>query len=191
MTKVDLGRLLEESGAILRGHFILASGRHSDVYFEKFRVIEQPEVLSALCKEIADFYRDTELDFVAGPTTGGIIIAFEVARQLGKPAVYAETENGVKTLRRGKVLPEGAKVLIVDDVLTTGKSLFETRDAIIRAGGVPVGYGILVNRAQSDIEAKPLYSAYTVSATSYADDEIPEWLAAIPAVKPGTSVMGK
>lgn len=173
----------------MRGHFILASGRHSDVYFEKFRVIEQPEVLSALCKEIAEFYRGHDIDYVAGPTTGGIIIAFEVARQLGKPAVYAETENGVKTLRRGKTLPEGAKVLIVDDVLTTGKSLFETRDAITRAGGVPIGYGILVNRAQGKIDAKPLYSAYTVSATSYAEDEIPDWLAAIPAVKPGTSAL--
>jgi len=185
---VDLGQLLEESGAILRGHFILASGRRSDIYFEKFRVIEQPEVLSALCKQIADHYRDFDIDFVCGPTTGGIIIAFEVARQMGKPAVYAETENGVKTLRRGKVLPTGAKVLIVDDVLTTGKSLFETRDAITRAGGTPVGYGILVNRAQGEIDAKPLFSAYTVEATSYAEDEIPEWLNQIPPVKPGTSV---
>lgn len=188
MTKVDLGRLLEESGAILRGHFILASGRHSEVYFEKFRVIEQPEVLSALCTEIAQNYKDLDCDFVAGPTTGGIIIAFEVARQMGKPAVYAETENGIKTLRRGKVLPAGAKVLIVDDVLTTGKSLFETRDAITRAGGEVVGYAVLVNRAQVEIDAQPLFSAYTVAAVSYAPDELPEALAAIPAVKPGTSV---
>lgn len=188
MTKVDLGQLLEDSGAILRGHFILASGRHSEVYFEKFRVIEQPEVLSALCTEIAQHYKDLDCDFVAGPTTGGIIIAFEVARQMGKPAVYAETENGVKTLRRGKVLPEGAKVLIVDDVLTTGKSLFETRDAITRAGGEVVGYAVLVNRAQGEIDAQPLFSAYTVAAVSYAPDELPEALAAIPAVKPGTSV---
>ncbi len=188
MTKVDLGQLLEDSGAILRGHFILASGRHSDVYFEKFRVIEQPQVLSALCAEIAEHYRDLDCDFVAGPTTGGIIIAFEVGRQMGKPAVYAETENGVKTLRRGKVLPPNAKVLIVDDVLTTGKSLFETRDAITRAGGQVVGYAVLVNRAQTEIDAKPLFSAYTVEAVSYAEDELPAHLAAVPAVKPGTSV---
>ncbi|MBI1334025.1 MAG: orotate phosphoribosyltransferase [Armatimonadetes bacterium] len=188
VTKVDLGRLLEESGAILRGHFILASGRHSEVYFEKFRVIERPDVLSALCSEIAEAYKDLEFDYVCGPTTGGIIIAFEVGRQMGKPAVYAETENGVKTLRRGKTIPTGSRVLIVDDVLTTGKSLFETRDAIVRAGGTPVAYAVLVNRAQVRIDAEPLFSAYTVEAVSYAEDEIPEWLNQIPPVKPGTSV---
>lgn len=186
MSSVDLGKLLEDSGAILRGHFVLTSGRHSDVYFEKFRVLEQPEVLSALCKEIADYYRNHDIDFVAGPTTGGIIIAFEVGRQLGKPAVYVETENGVKTLRRGKTLPEGAKVLIVDDVLTTGTSLFETRDAIENAGATPVAYAVLVNRAQKDLELHPLFSSFKVEATSYAPDEVPEWLAKIPTTKPGT-----
>src|ERR1044072_789792 len=109
----DLQQLLESSGAILRGHFLLTSGRHSDVYFEKFRILEQPQVLSALCAEIAGAFRDEKLDFVAGPTTGGIIIAFEVARQMGLPAVYVETEDGRKTLRRGKAVPSGAKVLIV------------------------------------------------------------------------------
>jgi orotate phosphoribosyltransferase len=186
MSSVDLGKLLEDSGAILRGHFVLTSGRHSDVYFEKFRVLEQPEVLSALCKEIADYYRNHDIDFVAGPTTGGIIIAFEVGRQLGKPAVYVETENGVKTLRRGKTLPEGAKVLIVDDVLTTGTSLFETRDAIENAGATPVAYAVLVNRAQKELELHPLFSSFKVEATSYAPDEVPEWLAKIPTTKPGT-----
>lgn len=186
MSSVDLGKLLEDSGAILRGHFVLTSGRHSDVYFEKFRVLEQPEVLSALCKEIADYYRNHDIDFVAGPTTGGIIIAFEVGRQLGKPTVYVETENGVKTLRRGKTLPEGAKVLIVDDVLTTGTSLFETRDAIENAGATPVAYAVLVNRAQKELELHPLFSSFKVEATSYAPDEVPEWLAKIPTTKPGT-----
>lgn len=183
---MDLERLLEDSGAIMRGHFILTSGRRSDVYFEKFRVLERPDVLSALCKEIADHYEGTEIDFVAGPTTGGIIIAFEVGRQMGLPAVYVETEEGKKTLRRGKTIPEGSKVLIVDDVLTTGTSLIETRDAILAARGNPVAYAVLINRAQKDLDLVPLFSAYSVSATSWEADEIPEWLAAIPAVKPGT-----
>jgi orotate phosphoribosyltransferase len=186
MDKVDLGKLLEQSGAVLKGHFVLTSGRHSDTYFEKFRVLEQPDVLSSLCGEIAEAYRDIDVDFVAGPTTGGIIIAFEVGRQLGKPAVYVETENGIKTLRRGKTIPNGAKVLIVDDVLTTGRSLFETRDAIQDAGGVAVGYAVLVNRAQTEIELKPMVSAYVVDAVSYSEDEMPDWLAAIPTTKPGT-----
>src|SRR5687767_11716190 len=109
---MNLGELLESSGAVLHGHFLLTSGRHSDVYFEKFRILEQPAVLSALCAEIASHYVGKGIDMVAGPTTGGIIIAFEVGRQMNVPAIYVETENGKKTLRRGKTLPAGAKVLI-------------------------------------------------------------------------------
>lgn len=184
--KTDLGVVLEKSGAILKGHFVLTSGRHSDTYFEKFRVLEQPEVLVALCTEIATNFQGHGFEFVAGPTTGGIIIAFEVARQMGLPAVYIETENGEKTLRRGKTLPAGAKVLIVDDVLTTGRSLFESRDAIHKAGGAPAGYGVLINRAQGELDLPNLFSAFTVEATSYAPDEVPDWLAAIPTTKPGT-----
>lgn len=184
---MDLGKLLEESSAVLKGHFLLTSGRHSDVYFEKFRVIEQPEVLSALCAEIANHYKDAGIEAVAGPTTGGIIIAFEVARQMGLPAVYVETENGEKTLRRGKTLPAGQKILIVDDVLTTGTSLVETHKAIENAGGEVVGFGVLIDRRQpTAVINGPLYGAYKVDAVSYAPEEVPDWLAAIPITKPGT-----
>jgi orotate phosphoribosyltransferase len=105
---------------------------------------------------------------------------------MGLQAVYIESENGEKTLRRGKTLPQDAKVLIVDDVLTTGRSLFESRDAILKAGGNPVGYGVLINRAQGVLDLPKLFSAYTVEATSYAPDEVPNWLAEIPTSKPGT-----
>jgi orotate phosphoribosyltransferase len=183
----DLHQLLESSGAILHGHFLLTSGRHSDVYFEKFRIIEQPKVLSALCAEIACHFRGQGIDFVAGPTTGGIIIAFEVARQMGLPAVYVETENGLKTLRRGKTLSEGSRVLIVDDVLTTGTSLVETGRAIEEAGAKPVAYGVLIDRAAPGLDlGLPQYAAYKVEAQSFGPDEIPDWLEAIPIVKPGT-----
>jgi orotate phosphoribosyltransferase len=184
---MDLGRLLESSGAVLRGHFLLTSGRHSDVYFEKFRVIEQPQVLSALCAEIATRFRDEPLDFVAGPTTGGIIIAFEVARQMGLPAVYIESESGVKTLRRGKTLPQRARVLIVDDVLTTGTSLVESRRAIENAGANPVAFAVLIDRAAPGLGLElPLFAAYKVEAESYAPEEVPDWLQSIPVSKPGT-----
>lgn len=184
---MDLGPLLESAGAILRGHFVLTSGRHSEVYFEKFRVLERPEVLSALCGEIAAHYRDTTIDMVAGPTTGGIIIAFEVARQMGKEAVYVESENGQKLLRRGKVLQPGARVLIVDDVLTTGRSLFESADAIRSAGGTVAGYAVLIDRAETRPDfGAPLFASYQISATSYAPEEVPDWLAQLPITKPGT-----
>jgi len=184
---IDLEAILNSSGAILRGHFILTSGRHSDVYFEKFRVLERPDVLTLLCGEIAEHHRETPLDFVAGPTTGGIIIAFEVARLLGLPAVYIETENGVKTLRRGKTLPAGARGLVVDDVLTTGRSIIESEQAIQHAGGTVSAFGVLIDRASAPLDlSAPLFSSYKVSATSYAPDEVPDWLAEIPIVKPGT-----
>lgn len=184
---MDLGELLQDSGAILKGHFILTSGRHSDTYFEKFRVLERPDVLSALCTEIAGRFASQPVEYVAGPTTGGIIIAFEVARQMGLPAVYIETEDGKKTLRRGKTLPNGAKVLIVDDVLTTGTSLVETRAAIEVAGGEVQAFAVLIDRSPPGLElGKPFFASYKVEAASYAPEEVPEWLAAIPAVKPGT-----
>lgn len=187
---MNLGELLESSGAILHGHFVLTSGRHSDVYFEKFRILEQPHVLSALCSQIASYGQQrTGIDLIAGPTTGGIIIAFEVARQMGLPAIYVESVNGVKTLRRNAVVPPRSRVLIVDDVLTTGTSLIESRDAIERAGGRVVGYGVLIDRSEGSLDlGLPLFCSYKVEAKSYPVDEIPEWLAAIPATKPGTRV---
>lgn len=189
---MDLGKLLEDSGAILRGHFVLSSGRHSDVYFEKFRVLEQPAVLSALCTEIAAHFRSPHSSpltphFVAGPLTGGIIIAFEVARQMGLPAVYVESEAGVKTLRRGKTLPSGAKVLVVDDVLTTGLSVRETIQAIRNAGGELAGVAVLIDRSESPPDfGVPFFAAYRVEASSYAPDALPDWLQTIPIQKPGT-----
>jgi orotate phosphoribosyltransferase len=184
---VDLGKLLESSGAVLRGHFRLTSGRHSDVYFEKFRVLEQPHVLSALCAEIADRFRDSGIEVVAGPTTGGIIIAFEVARQLGVTSLYVESENGQKTLRRGAQVAPGAKVLVVDDVLTTGLSVRETMEALRVAGGDVVGVGVLIDRTETDPAfGVPFFASYRVEALTYAEDEVPAWLADIPIRKPGT-----
>jgi len=184
---VDLQKLLEDSGAIRRGHFVLTSGRHSDVYFEKFRVLERPDVLSALCSELIQKFSGLQFDVVAGPTTGGIIIAFEVGRQLGLPALYIETVDGSKQIRRSAKVPQGAKVLLVDDVLTTGTSLVEAASAIREAGGLPVAAGVLIDRSEelSGLEL-PLESAFRVQAKSYSADALPEWLARIPAEKPGT-----
>lgn len=183
---VDIGKLLEESGAILKGHFKLTSGRHSDTYFEKFRILEQPDVLSALCSEVANHFRDQGIDMVAGPTTGGIIIAFEVGRRMGLPTRYVETENGVKTLRRNAALKPGTRVLLVDDVLTTGLSLRESADALTARGGEVVGIAVLIDRSQEFDPGVPFFAAYRVEAESYAEDAVPEWLAAIPVTKPGT-----
>lgn len=185
----DLGPILEASGAVLRGHFLLTSGRHSDTYVEKFRVLEQPAVLTALCQEIAAHFAGANIDLVAGPTTGGIIIAYECARLLGCDAVYVESEAGVKTLRRGKTLPPGARVLVVDDVLTTGTSVFEVLEVIRAFGGEPVGVGVLIDRSETPVDfGVPSFASHRVSATSFAPDEVPAALQQVPITKPGTRV---
>lgn len=189
MGSSELESLLISSGAILRGHFLLTSGRHSDVYVEKFRILEQPHVLSRLCAEIAERFKSEAIDVVAGPTTGGIIIAFEVARQMGVPALYVESEAGARMLRRGATVSKGARVLIVDDVLTTGTSVVEVADVVQAAGGVVAGVAVLIDRSQVPLPLScPFHAAHRVEAVSYAPDEIPAWLSEIPIMKPGTRV---
>lgn len=184
----DLVRYLEERGAILRGHFVLTSGRHSDTYVEKFRLLEQPDVLSSVCARIAERFRDSAIDVVAGPTTGGIIIAFEVARQLGCQALYVEFEDGRRLLRRGATLRPGARVLVVDDVLTTGRSIRESIEAL---GVHPAGIAVLIDRSESNpFASQEFFAACRVEATSYPPDALPPGLAALAAVKPGSRSFG-
>ena len=116
--------MFRKSVAILEGHFLLTSGRHSPVYWEKFRVMQYPHYVQQLCGMIADHYRKESIDLVAGPTTAGIILAFEVARQMGVRAIYAEkAENKTFVFKRGAAISPGDKVLVVDDVFTTGGSI--------------------------------------------------------------------
>ncbi|MEQ1821552.1 MAG: orotate phosphoribosyltransferase [Fimbriimonadaceae bacterium] len=188
MSDLDLQKVLEESGAILRGHFLLTSGRHSDTYFEKFRVLEQPDVLSRLCTKLASGFPDG-VDIVVGPTTGGIIVAFEVARQMGLPALYVESEDGQRKLRRGGTISKGSRFLVVDDVYTTGRSIREVISLLTEMGAVLAGVGVLIDRSVHAIDwGAPLIAAHRVSATSYAANELPDWLAAIPLTKPGTRI---
>ena len=110
--------MFRKSGAVMEGHFLLTSGRHSPVYWEKFRVMQYPAYVQQLCGMIADHFRNDSIQLVAGPTTAGIILAFEVARQLGVRAIYAEkTENKTFAFKRGAAINPGDRVLVVDDVL--------------------------------------------------------------------------
>lgn len=181
-------QLLEESGAILRGHFILASGRRSDVYFEKFRILERPDILTQLCGDLAKHAVTVGADIVAGPTTGGIIVAMDTARQAGLPSLYVESEEGKRKLRRNAQVAPGSKVYVVDDVLTTGKSVLEVIDLFKSLGATVCGVGVLISRAETPINfGAPLYSAFDVEAKTYSPDDLPESLRTIEPVKPGTS----
>ena len=125
MSSSNILQLFKDSGALLTGHFLLTSGRHSDVYYEKFTLLKNPTICTQICKSMADHFKNSGVQTVVGPTTGGILIAYDVARYLGVESIYAEQGENGRVFKRGFSLEPGEKVLIVDDVLTTGKSVEE------------------------------------------------------------------
>ena len=180
--------IFQKSGALLKGHFLLTSGLHSPAYWEKFRVLQFPNYTEQLCRMIADHFRKQEIQVVAGPTTGGIILAFEVARQLGIRGIFAEKEGEERTFRRGFNIDPGERVLIVDDILTTGSSIREVTGAVNRLGGKIIGIGVLVDRSEQATDfGVPLFSCHRAVTTTYQPEDCPLCAAKIPLVKPGSS----
>ena len=168
----QLRQELESRGAMLGGHFQLASGRHADTYIEKFRILQWPDITGELCAEIAEQFASSTPNVVAGPTTGGVILAFEVARRMGLRAIIAErAEPAGREFRRGFELGAEDRVLVVDDVLTTGGSVRDTVDAVRAWGATVVGVGVLVNRGASPDFGAPLHSCLTVDVASWAPAE--------------------
>jgi orotate phosphoribosyltransferase len=182
---------LRASGALKEGHFVLSSGRHSDQYIEKFDLLRQPNATSDACRLIADRFRDLEIDVVAGPTTGGVILAFEVARQLGVAAAYAErstNSESTREFRRGTTFSTGSRVLIVDDILTTGGSLRETLDALAAHPVDVAGVAILVDRSGGEANVPVPYMALaTMEIETWDAAECPLCARGEPVVKPGTT----
>ena len=193
LTAADVEAALKESGALLEGHFLLASGRHSQFYVEKFRLLEQPRLTSRLCAEIARRFEKDGIETVVGPVTGGIILAFEVARLMGIRAVYAErAENGKDfALRRGFQLKNGEKCLVVEDIVTTGGSAQKVVELVRENGGKIVGCALLVDRSngQLQIDAPRVESLLEMRVESWAPGEEPMWLHEKygAARKPGTT----
>jgi orotate phosphoribosyltransferase len=176
--------IFRESGAHMEGHFQLASGRHSPAYVEKFRVLEHPRHTETLCQMIAERFRGLRPQVVAGPTTGGIIISYEVARALGLRGIFAERADEGRAFQRGFVIEPGEQVIIVDDVLTTGGSVRDVIDAVRRAGGEPVGVGVLVDRrgqAGSDTAfGLPFFACLNLDFPTYESDACPLCAAGTP-----------
>lgn len=184
----NIEEIFQKSGALLKGHFLLASGLHSPLYWEKFRVLQFPDYTGQLCRMIAAHFRKQGVQVVAGPTTGGIILAFEVARQLGVRGIFAEKEGGTRAFRRGFTINPGERVLIVDDILTTGSSIREVMDAVAKLGGKLVGIGVLVDRSERELDfGVPLYSCHRSVTPAYSPSDCPLCAAGIPLVKPGSS----
>ena len=178
--------IFKRAGAIREGHFLLASGLHSPVYWEKFRILQHPHYTEQLCRLIAQHFREQQIDVVAGPTTGGIILAFETARQLGVRSIFAEKEGQVRLFRRDFEMVPGEHILVVDDILTTGSSLRETISAIDRLGGIVTGIGVLVDRSEENLAFNtPLFSCLRAPTITYSSEECPLCAAHIPLVKPG------
>jgi orotate phosphoribosyltransferase len=177
------------AGALLEGHFILTSGRHSGVFLQKMFVFQDPARTEKLCRALAERARETfgRIDIVASPALGGIVPGYETARWLGAKAIFVERENGVFALRRGFTIPEGARVLMVEDIITTGLSSRECLAALNAYPGEIVGAACLIDRSggKADI-GYPRVSLCTLDIPDYPADALPPDLAAIPAVKPGS-----
>ena len=182
----EIMQIFKDAGAMLEGHFLLTSGLHSPVYWEKFRVLQYPHYTEKLCHLIANHFKEDGVQVVAGPTTGGVILAFEAARQLGVRGIFAEKEGEERVFRRGLTINAGERVLVVDDVLTTGGSIIQVMKAVNKLGGTIVGVGVLVDRAEQDKEfGVPLFSCLRATTPSYPPAECPLCAAGVPLTKPG------
>lgn len=182
-------QILLELGVMRSGHFLLTSGRHSPFYFEKFRILEKPLITSVLCGRIAEMIQSTvkeNIDLVCGPATGGMILAFEVARILGLTCVYLEKKGDEFCLLRGMKISEGAKILIVDDVLTTGKSLWAAQKAVMKSGGRIVSKAVMIDRRREKKSDPSIIALHSVKGEDYAPEECPQCALQVPLVNPKT-----
>lgn len=183
----DVEKILKDCGAFLQGHFLLSSGKHSDGYVQCAKVLMHPDKAEEVLKLAVDKVRDLDIDVVVGPAMGGVIVSYEVARQLGKPSMFTERENDKMTLRRGFTLDEGAKVLITEDVVTTGKSSLEAIEALKPYGVEIVGIACLANRSgKEEIHGYKLFPAIDLNIKTYDPESCPLCDQGMDLVKPGS-----
>lgn len=185
---VNWEEAFRQVGALQEGHFLLSSGAHSPGYWEKFQVLARPLLTQRLCRLIARRFQGQEVQVVAGPALGGVILAFEVARQLGVRAIYAEREGEERVFRRGQGLSPGERVLLVDDVLTTGGSLRRVLAAVAREGGITVGVGVLVDRSEGVELGVPLYACHRLGLPIYQPQDCPQCRQGLPLLRPGSAL---
>ena len=187
LSEAEILDIFKKTEALLEGHFLLTSGRHSNVYFQCAKVLQYPEYTEKVCSLIADHFRAYDIDTVIAPAIGGIVVGQEVARQLNKRFIFAEREDKALTLRRGFSLKEEENVLVCEDVVTTGGSVFEVIDIVKNNKANIVGVGFIVDRSNGKVQfGFPQMSTLKMDVVSFSPDECELCEKGIPFIKPGS-----
>ena len=187
MNRSEIIDVFKETGALLDGHFILTSGRHSSSYFQCARVLQHPQYLTQFAEMIAEHFNKEKIDAVISPAIGGVVLGTEVGRILNIRTIFAERKDGDMCIRRGFKIEPGENILIVEDVITTGGSVREVMDQVINHKGIISGVGVMVDRSNGSVALHPnQFSIIAMEAKSYGPDEVPDSLSAIPVQKPGS-----
>lgn len=183
----DIMQIFQDTGALMNGHFNLTSGLHSDTYFQCARVLQYPWEAEKICTLIAAHFKNQKIDLVASPAIGGIVIGYEVARLLQVRSIFTERKDGEMTLRRGFQIKKGEKILIVEDVTTTGGSVKEVMGVTKQHQADIVGVASMVDRSGGKAEfSVPFYSTFQMKVTNYSPDDCPLCKKGIPITKPGS-----
>ena len=183
----DYFDIFKKTGALLEGHFVLTSGRHSASYFQCAKLLQHPEHLIQFAEKISNHFSGFDIDTVISPAVGGIVIGTQVGSTMKKRSIFAERENVKMTLRRGFSINPGEKVLVVEDVITTGGSVKEVMNVVQAAGGIVVGVAIIVDRSNGTVVLHDnQFSLVQMEVKSYEEHEIPDDLAQLPIEKPGS-----
>ena len=177
--------VLKDRGALLEGHFRLSSGRHSNRFIQKFRILEDPKIVEQVARQIAGAFRDARPTVVVSAAVGGIVLGYEVARALGTKAIFVEKENGVPVLRRNFHLDSADRALVVEDVVTTGGSVKEVLDVVRAAGAQVAGVGVIVQRGQADFGVRT-HALLNMPIESHEAAECPQCKAGEPITDPGS-----
>lgn len=186
----DVLKIFKDTGALLEGHFILTSGYHSPQYFQCAKVLQYPQYNQLLSSLIAEKFSGKNIDVVITPAVGGIVLGTEVGRQLNARTIFAERENGVMKLRRGFEIKENENVLVCEDVVTTGGSVFEVIELVKSCNAKLAGVGFIVDRSNGKVDFRTeQFSVIQMEVIKFSEDDIPGWLAEIPVSKPGSRTL--
>ena len=187
-------KILKETNALLEGHFVLSSGLHSNQYIQCAKLLSYPKKAEIICASLSKKIRNNynRIDIVLSPALGGVVVGYEIGRQLGIQTIFAEREKGKLTLRRGFVIPRNTNVLIVEDVITTGKSALECFELIKLNHANLIGYACIIDRSNNKLLIKDkIVSQIKFKISTFKENELPEDLKKIPAIKPGSRGISK